>query len=162
MGKLVADYLNITNDGGVIKDLTGNVLTDLVRQTYDTTGSTKSVSAPWANVWFDLTDLNMTVNEDGRYLLIVNVRMWQNRTSDYKWRKHRILLNNNELFVWFATNPCTSDSTLDGSSFCSYIYDFKKDDKIQIQGYIASNQSGDVYYSNSDGSSQITLIKIGE
>ena len=26
MGKLVADYLNIKNDGGVIKDLDGNIL----------------------------------------------------------------------------------------------------------------------------------------
>jgi hypothetical protein len=131
---------------------------------YNTNGVTKCISAPGKNVWFDLPDITIIIPEDGVYLLNANVRMWQSTTSDSKWKGHRILFNGNEdrNLKWFVINPQDVKFNLDSTSSFSYIYKFNKGDVLQIQGFIAYNQSGNVYYSDANGSSLISAYKIGE
>jgi len=154
MGLLAnADMSNVTNLGA---------LKDFKYQFYSTEENTYSVSAPGNNVWFDLSNVNITVEKSGLYLIIASIRFWQSTTSDSKWKTNRILLNGNELFTFFGLNPTTTSSNLDGTITGVHIATLSAGDVLQAQGYIDLNQSGDVYYSDINGSSTLTIIKIGE
>jgi len=158
-GKHASDLANV--DLSNVSSL--GALKDFKYQLYSTEQNTYSISAPGANVWFNLPHINMTVGENGIYLIIANIRMWQvTQTTNQKMKKQRILLNGNKLFTFLGLNPANSASNLDGTTTGTYIAPLKFGDVLQVQGYIAVNQSGDVYSSNVDGSSVLAIIKIGE
>ena len=131
---------------------------------YTTNLANKSISAPGANTWFDLPDVTVTVPEDGTYIINCNARIWQDTTSDAKWKKHRILVNGDAVdeLTWFGRNPSDIKTNLDSTHSFQYIYRLNKNDVLQVQGYIGINQSGDVKYSNVDGSVTLQAIKIGD
>jgi hypothetical protein len=148
-----------------ISDLLGSISrTNPVYVEYNTNCVKKSISAPGKDTWFDLPEVTITIPEDGLYLLNANIRFWQDKNTDYKWKKHRILVNGNEdtKLNWFGINTSTESSYLDSSHSLSIYYRFNKDVVLKVQGYIGSNQSGDVHYSDGNGSSSILAYKIGE
>jgi hypothetical protein len=148
-----------------ISELLGSISrTNPVYVEYNANCANKSISAPGASVWFDLPGVTITIPENGVYLLNANIRMWQDVTSDYKWKKHRILVNGNEdtKLIWFGFNPDNTKSSLDSTHSLSIYYRFNKGDVLQVQGFIGYNQSGDVPYSDYNGSSSISAYKIGE
>jgi hypothetical protein len=148
-----------------ISEVLGSISkTNLVFVQSSTNNSSKSISAPGADVWFDLPDVTITIPEDGVYIVTTNVRIWQHTTTDNKWLSCRVLNNGNavEDLHWTVFNPGTLNFGFNMGSSKSTIIKMYKDDVITIQGFIRSNQSGDVFYSDANGGTSISAYKIGE
>jgi len=157
----VADAID--NDDAVSK---GQLLAHYPTLTYVeyTTGTAgMSIAQPAANTWFDLPSVTISIPEDGTYVVTYDVRMWQNTTTNYFFKKHRVLKNGTEITksVLFGFNKFSLNISANGTFSKTFIDSFLAGDVLQVQGYWADNTSGNTVYSDTGGGTSIVAIKIG-
>jgi len=130
---------------------------------YTTGASVMTISQPAASTWFDLPNVAITIPKDGIYSVTYDTRMWQDISTNYFWRMHRILKNGTEItksiMIGFNKNVANLDT--DGTFSKTFIDSFASGDVLQVQGYWGSYTSGNTGYSGTNGGTSIVAIKIG-
>jgi len=157
----VADAID--NDDAVSKNQLLAHYPTLTYVEYTTGTSNMSIAQPAANAWFDLPSVTITIPKDGIYTVTYDVRMWQNPSTNFFWKKHRVLKNGTEITksVLFGFNKVALNVYDDSTHSKTFVDSFVSGDVLQVQGFWGSYTSGSTGYSSKHGGTSIVAIKIG-
>ena len=143
----------------------------------------KRVDLPWAaaptatqrttttrNQWLYASGMEVTVPEDGIYMIMSTGRMWNVDPSGWEWGKYRIYNTSRNIahgVAFIGHNETGSGATGNGDNTgaVNHVERLYQGEKLRMEFFFNSNSSTGqtIYYGgNADGESTLVILKIAD